>query len=58
MECSMPLGRWDSACRRVGRRGRAGWRREGVGIAVVGEWVIGKTVIGASLWVVCGEAGH
>ena len=58
MACSMPLGRWDSACRRVGRRGRAGWRREGVGIAVVGEWVTGKIVICANLWVVCGEAGH
>jgi hypothetical protein len=54
----MPLGRWDSACRRVGRWGRAGWRREGVGIAVVGEWVIGKIVIGGSPWVVYGEAGH
>jgi hypothetical protein len=51
----MPLGQWDSACRRVGRRGKGGWRREGVGIAVVGEWVIGKS---GSLWVVCGEAGH
>jgi hypothetical protein len=58
MECNMPLGRWDSACRRVGRRGRVGWRREDVGIAVVGEWVIGKIGIGANLWVVCGEAGH
>lgn len=58
MECSKPLGRWDSAYRRVGRRDRAGWRREGVGIAVVGEWVIGKIATGANLWVVCGEAGH
>ena len=58
MGCSMPLGRWDSACRRVGRRGMAGWRHEGVGIAAVGEWVIGKIARGAGLWVVCGEAGH
>jgi hypothetical protein len=58
MECSTPLGRWDSACRRVGRRGRAGWRREDVAIAKVGEAVVGKIATGASLWAVCGEAGH
>jgi hypothetical protein len=54
----MPPGRWDSACRRAGRRGKAGWRREGVVIAVVGEVAVGEIAIGASLWVVCGEAGH
>jgi hypothetical protein len=58
MEYSMPPGRWDSACRRVGRRDRAGWPRDGVVIAMEGEAVAGKTGIGASLWVVCGEAGH
>lgn len=58
MECSMPLGRWDSACRRAGRRGTAGWRREDVVTGVVGEAVVGKIETGASLWVVCGEAGH
>jgi hypothetical protein len=58
MECNTPLGRWDSACRRAGRRGRAGWRREDVVIAVVGEAVVGETETGANLRVVCGEAGH
>lgn len=54
----MPLGRWDCACRRVGRRDRAGWRRDGVVIAVEGEAAVGAIGTGASLWVVCGEAGH
>jgi len=54
----MPPGQWDSVCRRVGRRGRAGWQREDVVIAVAGEAVVGKPAIGGSLWVVYGEAGH
>ena len=56
MECSMPRGRLGSAFRRAGRRDRAGWQREGVVIAVVGEAAVGKTARGASLWVVCGGA--
>lgn len=58
MECSTPLGQWDFACRRAERRGRAGWRHGGVVIAVVGEAAVGEIAIGASLWMVCGEAGH
>jgi len=58
MACSTPPGLWDSVCRRVGRKGRVGWQREGVVIAVAGEAVVGKLAIGGSLWVVYGEAGH
>jgi hypothetical protein len=58
MDCSTPLGRWDSACHRVGRRDRAGWQRDGAVIAMEGEAAVGKIGTDASLWAVCGEAGH
>ena len=58
MAYSMPPGRSDSVCRRAERPDRAGWLREGVVIAAVGEAVVGKLGLGATLWVVYGEAGH
>ena len=58
MAYSMPPGRSDSVYRRAERPGRAGWLHGGVVIVAVGGAVVGKLGLGASLWVVSGEAGR